>query len=182
MSQRRKGSHLHYIRQPVEKSEQNSRKAEGSRLLFPVSRRPVKKDRINGRKQGPVAEQGDEHQQNHQQIPDKAIGYPVAHMQDQETEEEREEHVQHAKLQGHHIGNLGNQSEDEKSEGIVFSGMGVLIPFHQKKAHRHRCEIADVHHHLKPYAFRRHKGIGHMVDEHGQHGEIFDRVTADARS
>ena len=66
VSQGRQRRHLQRIRHPVQKAEQQGRNAKGNRLLSFISGRPVKQDRINGRKQGPVAEQSDEHQQNHQ--------------------------------------------------------------------------------------------------------------------
>ena len=141
MSQGRKGRHLQRIGHPVQKAEQQRRDAEGNRLLFPVPKSPVKEDRINGREQGPVAEQGREHQKRHQQVPGKAVCGPVARLQDQEAEKQRKQHVQHAKLQGS-IGDLRDQGEDEKTQGVFFSGMGIAVALHQKEAHRHRRKVS----------------------------------------
>ena len=85
--------------------------------------------------------QNAEQQKRHQQVPDKAVCGPVARLQDQEAEKQRKQHVQHAKLQGP-IGDLRDQSEDEKTQGVIFSGMGIAVALHQKEAHRHRRKVS----------------------------------------
>ena len=55
-----------------------------------------------------------------------------------------------------------------------------MPPFHEKIAHGDGGKIPDIHKQFKKKCTRLHEDRGHMVEQHGPHGDHLDHIPVQA--
>lgn len=98
---------------------------------------------------------------------------PLADLQEQQAEQEREEHVQLAEMEGEIVGNLRDHREETKAQGIALHRVRVMKAFHEKITHGDGSEIADVGEHFVPDTIKDQR-VCDVVAGHRGDGEVFD--------